>query len=165
MRLNFRILVCDLFRISHIGFRTLISRLKDLMDTKRMITGMVLAMAVILGYQMFVTWLWKHNNWKPPGAGCRNDTDQHRRRRTADHVQRRASGASMIGAATTGPTTQAAGVHVVGDPPFNPRRSARLQRMIQPMSWAFICSAGRGDRFSGAESIQAEGGSAGSIYL
>ena len=38
-----------------------------------MITGMMLAMVVILGYELFVSWLWKKNNWKtetsePPAA-------------------------------------------------------------------------------------------------
>ncbi len=85
-----------------------------------MISGMVLAMAVILGYQMFVTWLWKHNNWKPPGADVATtqiSTDAGAPPTTSSDV---ASGASMIGAPTTGPTTQAAGVHVVGASSIQP---------------------------------------------
>ena len=38
------------------------------MDTKRMISGMILAMLVIFGYRIFIVWLWKHNNWNAPGG-------------------------------------------------------------------------------------------------
>src|SRR4051812_48160549 len=37
------------------------------MDTKRLVTGMLLAMAIVIGWQQFYVYLAKKNNWKLPG--------------------------------------------------------------------------------------------------
>ena len=46
------------------------------MDTKRMMTGMLLAMMVILGYQLVIAWVFKKNNWKIPGQDAPDDADR-----------------------------------------------------------------------------------------
>src|SRR4051812_33225565 len=82
------------------------------MDTKRMITGMILAMTVILSYQLFVSWLWKKNNWKTPGsetATTQVSTDSAPTTASSGAV---ASNSST--APSTNPATQTIGVRVVG---------------------------------------------------
>src|SRR4051812_1950445 len=37
------------------------------MDTRRLVIGMVLAMAIVFGWQQFYAYLAKKNNWKMPG--------------------------------------------------------------------------------------------------
>src|SRR5215204_1814263 len=76
------------------------------MDTKRMITGMMLAMLVILGYNFFISWLWKKNNWTPPGANAP----------TTQVVEAPAPGTSPSTAPslTTAPTTIAASGSAMG---------------------------------------------------
>src|SRR5437868_1887367 len=86
------------------------------METKRMITGMVLAMTVILGYNLFVNWLWKRNNWQAPA-----DTP-------ATQVANATPSTLPVAASTTGPSASittapsadpgaAAGLRVVSEDP------------------------------------------------
>src|SRR4051812_9473370 len=82
------------------------------MDTKRMITGMMLAMMVILGYQIFISWLWKKNNWKAPGADTATTQQVSPTTATTGESPTVASATTAPGNAS--PTTAPTGIHVVG---------------------------------------------------
>jgi hypothetical protein len=86
------------------------------MDTKRMISGMILAMMVIFGYQIFVSWLWKHNNWKVPGSEVSTTQQISPTTEPADAT----SVASASSTPTTEGATQIARAHVVGSPTTQP---------------------------------------------
>src|SRR5690349_5895067 len=79
------------------------------MDTKRMLTGMILAMMVILGYKMFIEWLWKKNNWKDPYQAA---TTQHVTPATGQSSTTSSTGDST----TTAPSTVASGSTVAPAP-------------------------------------------------
>src|SRR5689334_13868058 len=46
------------------------------MDTKRLVIGMLLAMAIVVGWQQFYLYLAKKNNWKLPGDQSTAPTQQ-----------------------------------------------------------------------------------------
>lgn len=87
------------------------------MDTKRMITGMLLAMAVVLGYKMFIGWLWTKNNWKlpetdSPSSLIAQDTPSSA---TSPSTNPTTSSAAIAAAgATTLPSSQPGGMSIVG---------------------------------------------------
>jgi YidC/Oxa1 family membrane protein insertase len=81
-----------------------------------MISGMILAMMVIFGYQIFVSWLWKHNNWKVPGS----EVSSTQQISPTTEPTETTSVASAASTPTTGAATQTAAANVVGSPTTQP---------------------------------------------
>lgn len=79
-----------------------------------MITGMILAMTVILSYQLFVSWLWKKNNWKTPGSETATTQVSTDTAPTTATTSSRASGSNASSTASTNPATQPTGIRVIG---------------------------------------------------
>ena len=89
--------------------------MKDLMDNKRMITGMIVAMMVILGYKLVIDWLWKKNNWTMPQQQAAATQPIEPTTGTASDHRTPSVAWPAPRHRPPRPATQASGIRVVGD--------------------------------------------------
>src|SRR3954471_20460475 len=83
------------------------------MQNKRMITWMIVAMLVILGYKLLIDWVWRKNNWTMPQQQAAA-TQPVEPTTGAASTTGPTSVASASTAPSSAPATQAGGIRVVG---------------------------------------------------
>src|SRR5438874_23259 len=94
--------------------------MKELMDNKRMITGMIAAMMVILGYKLVIDWLWKKNNWTMPQQQAAATQPISPTTGPATTTESTSVASATTGPSTSAPATQANGIRVVGATKIEP---------------------------------------------
>ena len=83
------------------------------MQNKRMITAMIVAFMVIVGYKLFIDWLWQKNHWQMPQPQAAA-TQPLNPTGTASTTEPSSVASATTAPSNAVPTTQASGIRVVG---------------------------------------------------